>query len=428
MIGSVSCGRVSILISWLAVFILALTYRLRAFDTISFITQTFSSSGATALLVCLLLINCHACLVALPTISQSDRGTLKFILGLIGICCVKFFFAGSFLMLFFSFELSLVPIFIIIIGWGYQSERVLSRTALFLYTAVGSVPLLLFIIIKLGNGVSSLPTLIIFDSNNLLALSSWAYVAFLTKLPIAGLHMWLPKAHVEAPVVGSMFLAAILLKLGGWGLILYENLINSWLINTLVVRVSLVGITWISLICCQVIDTKILIAFSSVIHIAMVTLGVCLGTSVAFDCVNSVLLSHGFSSSLGFLIVYYFYKIQNSRRLILSKALLSTSGLLRLIWVIAVLALIGCPPAFNLWVEIMCYFIYLPYVSFSAKIFFWAAITGGVYGFTLIAKIYWGSDILYKSALVAPRVELSQGLINALIRVVSVVLLTVLIN
>jgi len=80
--------------------------------------------------------------------------------------------------------------------------------------------------------------------------------------------------------------------------------------------------------------------------------------STSKDCAVSVILSHGFSSSVAFFIVFCFYKTQNSRRLIIRKTLLSSSGLLNLIWLGTILALVGCPPSFNLWVEIICYIIF----------------------------------------------------------------------
>ena len=159
-----------------------------------------------------------------------------------------------------------------------------------------------------------------------IGVMAWPLVAFLVKLPLTGVHIWLPKAHVEAPVVGSIFLAAVLLKLGGWGLILFQELAVNSTFSQALVGLSLLGVVWVSVICCQTVDSKTLIAFSSVTHIRMVVFGVALGTSAGITTRFLVLLRHGFSSSVAFLLVFYLYKSQNSRRLVLTKSLLAASG------------------------------------------------------------------------------------------------------
>ena len=127
-------------------------------------------------------------------------------------------------------------------------------------------------------------------------------------------------------MVGSIFLAAVLLKLGGWGLILFQELAVNSTFSQALVGLSLLGVVWVSVICCQTVDSKTLIAFSSVTHIRMVVFGVALGTRAGITTRFLVLLRHGFSSSVAFLLVFYLYKSQNSRRLVLTKSLLAASG------------------------------------------------------------------------------------------------------
>ena len=138
------------------------------------------------------------------------------------LCLTLLFFTSSIIYFYIYFEFSILPIFIIIIGWGYQTERVRARLALIFYTISASIPFLLFIIFSIINQK------IFFFTQFYLKLNSheihWILIlrrviAFLVKLPVFMGHLWLPKAHVEAPVVGSIILASILLKLGGYGLI-----------------------------------------------------------------------------------------------------------------------------------------------------------------------------------------------------------------
>merc|ERR1711862_1036999 len=173
---------------------------------------------------------------------------------------------------------------------------------------------------------SSTPLLRAFSSPSSLTfrLTVLAAGAFIVKLPLIGLHIWLPKAHVEAPVVGSMFLAAILLKLGGYGIILFQDSLLLGLVNT--------G----------------LIAFSSVGHMGLGIVSLLLGGQMGTLICVAILVRHGFSSSASFYAAYIFYKTTSRRRLLLNKNLFSLRGAAVFFWVVILLALIGCPPSINI--------------------------------------------------------------------------------
>merc|ERR1712051_837983 len=133
---------------------------------------------------------------------------------------VFIFLRRKFIYMYIYFELSIIPIFIIIIGWGYQSERLGASLSLIFYTVVASIPLFLLSLSILYTRKLlfwfQLSQLITNQGISLIIIFR-SLMAFIVKFPIFLGHLWLPKAHVEAPVIGSIILAAILLKLGGFG-------------------------------------------------------------------------------------------------------------------------------------------------------------------------------------------------------------------
>lgn len=196
--------------------------------------------------------------------------------------------------------------------------------------------------------------------------------------------------------MGSMFLAAILLKLGGYGVLLFQDLILSSPLTWFLVSLSAVGALYVAALCCQVLDLKVLIAFSSVGHIGIALISSCLGSRVGAIGGCIVLISHGFSSSLRFYAAYIIYKTTSRRRLVLNKRVSSLSGVLILFWVLRVLRLVGCPPSLNLWVEISIFILSLSVFNCNYKVFILVAFLRGVYAFLLIGKFCSGGDLVYK--------------------------------
>ena len=160
----------------------------------------------------------------------------------------------------------------IILGWGYQPERIKASLYILFYTITASLPLLMVLLFlgqDLGRTEFSLLNLSEFKIQPLTSIILVG--AFIVKFPLYLVHLWLPKAHVEAPVAGSIVLAGVLLKLGGYGLIIMAPIILSIKITAgAFIRISLIGGASLAVIVLRLIDLKVAIAYSSVVHIAMI--------------------------------------------------------------------------------------------------------------------------------------------------------------
>nr|UZT27126.1 NADH dehydrogenase subunit 4 [Sternaspis buzhinskajae] len=285
------------------------------------------------------------------------------------------FSVNNFILFYVFFEASLIPTLLLIIGWGYQPERLQAGMYLMMYTVTASLPLLMsLLMIYKTNLHTSFSLMFWLWPHSPLTTPLWSTIsimAFMVKMPLFFVHLWLPKAHVEAPVAGSMILAGVLLKLGSYGLIRLTFFLMkmSKPIALGFLSIALWGAVISSMICIRQQDLKSLIAYSSVGHMGLLTAGLMSNSKLGWQGSLSMMLAHGLCSSALFAIANMTYEKTNTRSLSLTKGMINSIPMLTFWWFILSAFNMAAPPSINLMSEII-----LLTASLSKSTFFFLAI------------------------------------------------------
>jgi len=246
------------------------------------------------------------------------------------------------------FEGVLIPMFLIIGVWG-GPRRVYSAFKFFLFTLVGSVLMLLAVLAMATEaGTTDIPTLMAFNFPE--SMQTWLWLAFFAsfavKVPMWPVHTWLPDAHVEAPTAGSVILAGVLLKFGGYGFLRFSLTmmpVASDFFTPLVFALSIVAIIYTSLVALAQEDMKKLIAYSSVAHMGFVTIGIFTLTTQGLEGAIVQMLSHGVVSAALFLIVGVVYDRIHSREIASYGGLVHRMPVYATVFMLFMLASVGLP-------------------------------------------------------------------------------------
>jgi NADH-quinone oxidoreductase subunit M len=261
---------------------------------------------------------------------------------------VGMFAALDMFLFYIFFEGVLIPMFIIIGVWGGQ-RRVYAAFKLFLYTLLGSVLMLVaMLVMYVQAGTSDIPTLLGHHFPAQLQLWLWLafFASFAVKVPMWPVHTWLPDAHVEAPTAGSVILAGVLLKMGGYGFLRFSVPMfpyGSEFFTPLIYTLSIVAVVYTSLVALVQDDMKKLIAYSSIAHMGYVTIGTFTLTTQGIEGALFQMLSHGIVSGALFLCVGVVYDRMHTREIARYGGLANNMPHYALVFMVFMLASVGLP-------------------------------------------------------------------------------------
>nr|UBU96762.1 NADH dehydrogenase subunit 4 [Gyraulus sp. GE1] len=311
------------------------------------VLHMFSLSSINNLLIFLSILLCLLSIISTPDNKKPFfLSNISFLL----VFLYLVFSVNNVIMFYIFFEATLIPTLMLVSYWGYQPERLQAGTYMMLYTVCASLPLLM---ILLYNCMKQNNFMMIFPMNfyTSFLMVVMVYLVFLIKLPMYSVHLWLPKAHVEASLAGSMLLAGILLKLGGYGLIQMNIIFDisgcKSVVLLFIISFSFWGGFLAAFMTMKQVDIKSFVAYSSVSHMSLVILGIICDSTWGMFSAILTMYAHGLSSSGLFCLTYFTYTKFYSRSINYIHGILSMFPKLSLMWFMFCSINMAAPPSLN---------------------------------------------------------------------------------
>ncbi len=323
------------------------------------------------------------------------------------------FCALDLILFYLFFEASLIPMFLIIGIWGGK-DRIYASFKFFLYTLLGSVLMLVAMVAMIFEaGTSDIPSLLdhSFASDTLFVLGFeiigglqtllWLafFASFAVKMPMWPVHTWLPDAHVQAPTAGSVVLASIMLKMGGYGFLRFSLPmfpVASDLLAPLVLWLSVIAIIYTSLVALAQEDMKKLIAYSSVAHMGYVTMGIFAANQQGVDGAIFQMISHGFVSGALFLCVGVIYDRMHTRQIDAYGGLVNRMPAYALVFMVFTMANVGLPGTSGFVGEFLTLMGVFQVNTWAAVFATTGVILSAGYALWLYRRVVWG-DLMKES-------------------------------
>ena len=350
------------------------------------------------ILTCLLT---PICLLAGWTSLQTAPREYCFAFLILETSVILIFTALDLMLFYVFFETVLIPMFAVIGIWGSRERKIRAAYQFFLYTLLGSLLMLLAILalyIESGSLDYRVLRECIVSPEKQWFLWLAFFASFAVKVPLIPVHLWLPEAHVEAPTAGSVLLAGVLLKLGSYGLLRFSMVLfpqASVLFAPFVFLLSLVGIVYASLTTVRQIDLKKIIAYSSVAHMGVVTLGLFSWTLQGIEGSLLLQLSHGVVSGGLFLCIGSLYDRTKTRLLPYYSGLVQTMPVFATIFLILTLANIGVPGTSSFPAEMLAFFGTFKVNPFAGVLAATGMISGAAYSLWLYNRLIFGNIKLH---------------------------------